>query len=261
VLFLGLIVTVYYNFFTDDRPSSAANRPSTTRSATRRPETQTEAAKTSKGQEEAVITTPLDLASMSHKAMQTAPTGRNVFVYPPPPTPPPPPPTPPPIPPPITLMGLNPGGVIARTGNFTLTVPGAKIPPDAKTFINGREYPTTFVNESQVKVAVPASAIASPGSLRVEVRSASDPKLFSNALNLNVAAPPTPPYRYLGLIIKNGVYTAVLKSDTDEEPLSVQKGSVVGRHWRINNITEQVIEIIDTNINVSHQIRFTGESG
>ena len=97
--------------------------------------------------------------------------------------------------------------------------------------------------------------------MRVEVRIAGDPKLYSNPLTLGITSPPVPAYRYIGLVIKNGVYTATLKPETDEEAVNVVKGQVIAGHWRITNITEQDIEFLDTNINVRHKILFTGDNG
>ncbi len=260
-LFVALLGVFYYEFFSgDDGPPTTA-RPA---AAPKKSSTQAQTAKGATAPSEPLISTALDLASMSDKA-QTGVTGRNIFVYPPPPTPTPPPPPPPPPPPtpppPITLVGVSPSGVIARTADFTLTVMGAKIPADAKTFINGIPYPTTFVSETQVKVAVKAATIAAPGPLRIEVRSAQDAKMYSNAVNLNVSAPPNPPYKYMALVVKDGIYSAVVKFDLDEETQVVIKGKILGGHWRITNITQEAIEILDTNINVSHSIKFTGEGG
>jgi hypothetical protein len=262
ILFATLLGALYYNFFSgDDEPSNTGNRPSA--NATKKSTAQGQAANNGAAANEPLVNTPLALASMSDKA-QTAGAGRNIFIYPTPTPPPPPPvrPTPTPTPPPpITLVGVSPAGVIARTADFTLTVMGAKIPPDARAFINGIPYSTNFINESQIKVAVTRAAIAGPGQLRIEVRSAQDPKIYSNPVSLNVTAPPSPPFRYVGLMIKNGVYTAIIKSELDEDPLSVVKGQTIGGHWRITNITEDGLEIVDTNINVSHPIKYTGDSG
>ena len=247
---------MYYNF-------SSGGDESDTTTPSKKPKT-TSASKgttapTPKPGELPVITSPLVLASMSNKSQEPA-VGRNIFLYPPP-TPPPPIPTPPPpIPPPIQLSGVNPGGVIAQTGEFTLTVIGAKIPSDAKAFIGGREQKTTFVSETQIKVVVPAAVIAGPGSLPVEVRGASDPaKMFSNVVNLNVTPPPNPPYKYLGMYVKNGLTTAMLKFDLEEGLLTVRKDTVLGGHWKVLNITDQDIEFEDTNIKVRHRVPFTGE--
>jgi len=189
-------------------------------------------------------------------------TGRNIFVYPPPPTPtpiPPPSPTPTPIPPPIDLFSVNPGGVIARTGDFTLTAFGAKIPRDAQGFIDGRAYPTTFVSAAEIKIRVPAEAIRTPGNIGVMIRSQSDAKLYSGQASLNVAAPPEPPYKYIGLIVKNYA-TAVLKSTNDDEVYNVKKEDKIGGHWKIVNITPQKIEIEDTNIKILHIINYSGDA-
>src|SRR6185295_4719330 len=114
----------------DDGPATPAVRPAAT---PKRTTTQAQTAKGATTPTETLVSSALDLASMSDKA-QTSVAGRNIFIYPtptpppPPPTPGPPPPTPPP--PPITLVGVSPSGVIARTAGFSLTVMGAKIPDD-----------------------------------------------------------------------------------------------------------------------------------
>jgi len=260
VLFVGLLGALYYNFFSGNgEPAPPATKPAT---APKKNNGQAQTAKGATTQTEPLVSSALDLASMSDKA-QTGVTGRNIFIYPTPTPPPPviPTPTPlPPPPPPITLVGVSPSGVIARTAGFTLTVMGAKIPADAKAFINGRPYPTTFVSETQVKVAVDAAAIAAPGPLRIDVKSAQDAKMYSNAVNLNVSAPPTPQYKYLGLVVKDGVYMAVIKFDLDEETQVVTKGKTLAGHWRVTNITQDAIEFLDTNINVSHSVKFCGEA-
>ncbi len=215
------------------------------------------------GTPEPIISQPLDLASMDGRNISSSGTGRNIFIYPPPPTPTPPPPAPPPVPqptPPVILRSVNPAGVIARTGDFTLTAFGEKFPQDAQGFIDGRAYPTTFVNATEIKVLVPAEAIRAPGNAGVMIRSQSDAKLFSNQASLNVAQPPDPPYKYIGLIVSKIGATAVLKSQSEDEILNVKKGDKIGGHWRIINITSQRIEIEDINIKISHLINYSGEN-
>ena len=130
-----------------------------------------------------------------------------------------------PTPWPVPVSSLNPGNVFARTADFTLTVFGQKMPQDAQGFVNGRAYPTTFVNATQVRINVPAEAIRMPGSLSVAVRSQSDPKLESNPIPLNVAPPPEPPYKYIGLITLKNVPTAVLVSQSsDDDDLQRKEG-------------------------------------
>jgi hypothetical protein len=216
---------------------------------------------------EQIISQPLDLASMSGKTVQDAGTGRNIFVYPPPPPPPTPKPIPPPPPPPeppIKVSSVNPAGVIARTGDFSLTVFGDKIPQDAQGFVDGREYPTTFVSATEIKIKVPATAIRTPGNLGVMIRSKTDAALYSNQHSLNVAEPPSPQYRYVGLIINKNGAMAVLKSQSDDEIINVRKNTTFGEgRWRVVNITPQKIEIEDTKLKLDapHTIFFTGENG
>lgn len=246
---------VYFQFFSgSDAPNPV---PSANAKATPTP---TPPRQTS-GTPAPIISEPLDLASMQPGSQSGGGTGRNIFIYPTP-TPPPPPPSPTPVvtptPWPIPVNSLNPGGVIARTADFSLTVFGANMPQDAQGFVNGRALPTTFVNATQVKINVPADAIRMPGSLGVMVRSQSDALLVSNTVPLNVAAPPEPPYKYIGLITLKNVPTAVLISQSnDDDVYNVRKGLVIGGKWKIVNITPQKVEIEDTSIKVSHIINYT----
>jgi hypothetical protein len=210
------------------------------------------------------ISAPLDLASMTNRTGSSDGTGRNIFIYPtptPPPTPKPAAPTPTPIPPPITLFSANPGSVFARSPDFNLAVFGEKIPQDGKILINGREFPTTFVNARELRARVTSDAIRSMGSLGIMVRSSSDAKLYSNQLPLNVSEPPKPPYRYIGRIERRNGAIVVLKAPNDEQVFNVAKDAVFGGRWKLISITPQRIVLEDTTIKVTHTIEFTGESG
>jgi hypothetical protein len=258
-LLIVLVGVVYFQFSSgsdkSNSSSAAASAPKTIPSPT--PQRQTS------GTPAPIISQPLDLASMQPGSHSGGGTGRNIFVYPtptptPPPTPAPPIPTPTPWP--IPVQSINPGGVIARTADFTLTVFGDKMPQDAQGFINGRAYPTTFVSATQVRINVPAEAIRMPGSLSVTVRSKSEVKLESNPTMLNVAAPPEPPYKYIGLVTLKNAPVALLSlqgQSDDDSGFRVKKGDVIGGRWKIINITPQKVEIEDTNIKVSHVLNYT----
>lgn len=190
--------------------------------------------------------------------------GRNIFVYPTPTPPPTPPPAPPPAPdptPPIQLVGINPAGVIGRTEGQNLTVTGLKFPPDARIFIDGREIQTRLLDESHLQGPLTKEMIRTPGNLGVQVRSASDPQMYSNQLSLNVAEPPAPPYKFIGLIVTKQSTVAVLKSQSEDSVENVKKGETIGKpkRWEIVSINSQRIEILDNQINVMHTIPFTGE--
>ncbi len=262
---VALITMIWSIFFSDP----GASTPSTAKTTTAKPGITTAinptgAAVVKPNAEVILVSQPLDLGGLWDA---TAPVmGRNIFIYPPPPplpTPTPTPtPTPPPPPPPITLAGLNPSQVTARTADFSMTIFGAKFPADARVLINGTQYPTTVTGDAQVKVTVPAAMIANPGQVQVEVKSAADPvKWFSNRLTLNVTAPPIPGYKYLGLIVKNGVSMAVIRDESESELKNVRKGDKLGSRWQVTNITQTEIEILDITINVRHRLPFTGENG
>lgn len=216
-----------------------------------------------------IITVPLRPELASYKNTPLDGIGRNIFVYPTPtpvPPPPPAPPVPTPKPPPITLVGINPAGVIGKTGEFTLTVTamaidGAKMPADARIFLDGREIQTKLIDESHLTGIVTAEMIRNPGNLGVQIRSASDAQMYSNSLGLNVAEPPAPPYRYVGLIVNKNGSTAVLKSQANDDVFNVTKGKIVDKRWEVTNITSTRIEFFDTSIKVPHSIAFTGDGG
>ncbi|MGH9841882.1 MAG: hypothetical protein ACREEM_24265 [Blastocatellia bacterium] len=265
VLFAVFAGVIYFQFFSgSDAPPS---RPAVTSagSAVTAAASPTPAPKPRPGATpEPIVSQPLNLAAMFSKEGAGAGTGRNIFVYPPPPPPPTPKPTPTPVPvppPPVTIFSVNPAGVMARTGDFTLTVFGEKIPQDAQGYVDGREFATTFVSATEIKMKVPADAIRSPGNLGIQIRSKTDAKMFSNQASLNVAEPPAPPYKFVGLIVSKNGSMAVLKSQSDDEVVNVVKGQVFGKHWKVISISPQKIEVEDTNIKISHSISFTGETG
>jgi hypothetical protein len=195
--------------------------------------------------------------------------GRNIFsFYVPPPTPPkpsptpPPPPSPSPIPPPPLLVTtISPVNVFARTGDFTLEVTGDKFTPAARILVNGTELPTHFISPQQLSATVLAGMIAGEGPRQITVRTP-DGKLFSNNATLNVQAPPTPNYLYIGIIGgKRYNDTAVLKDKSSKELLNVQRGDVVGGRFRVSSISEREVSLVDTSIRVKHTLPFTGDGG
>jgi len=266
VLLVGVLSYQFlYSGSKSNTPAAAANRPQPRPSVSVTPTPSRSGRSGDPRIEQVAITQPLPLELLGARHAVDASSGRNIFIYPTPtpiPTPKPTPtPTPPP-PPPITIAGLNPSGVIARTKEFTMTIMGAKIPRDAVAIMNGQTLPTAFVSESQLKVTVSAATIRTPGDLRVEVRSQSDPALFSNALSLNVGQPPVPPYLFVALIINpSGVSTAVLKSQAEGKLIYVHQGDMLDRKWKVTTIGLQSLDIQDVEYNIPHTVPFTGEQG
>ncbi|MBO0797941.1 MAG: hypothetical protein J2P31_03890 [Blastocatellia bacterium] len=259
-ILLGVLVAVLLGAFYF---SSGSNRPTPARPAAAAQKAAATPTPRAGDKKVPTISEPLDLASMNSRTGSGEGTGRNIFIYPtptPPPTPKPVAPTPTPPPPPVTLISANPGSVYARAPDFYLSVFGEKIPADGQIYLNGREFPTTYVSARELKAAVTSDAIRNAGSVSILVRSKSDAKLFSNQLPLNVNEAPKPPYRYVGRIEKRTGTIVVLKTKDDDQVITAGKDQVVGR-WKVISITPQRITLEDTTIKVTHTIDFTGENG
>jgi hypothetical protein len=270
VLLLVMLVVFYFQFFSGDDSGPAPGPAANNSSASNAPASKTSPtpAVLRPGQKpEQIITQPLLLAWFNTRTSGDG-TGRNIFVYPtptpePPPTPGPVIPTPTPLP--ILLSQVQPTGVLGRTGDFTMTIYGDKFPPDAQGFLEGRPYETKVLSQTELKVQIPGEAIMRSGNLGVQVRSKSDAQLYSNQLSLNVAEPPPPPYRFIGLYTSKNGMLAVLKSQSEDgDVVNVKEGTKFGTHWLVVKITAQKIEVQDLNIpsaKIIHVINFTGENG
>jgi hypothetical protein len=190
---------------------------------------------------------------------------RNIFAYyePPPVTPKPafiPTPTPAPTPP-LIATAVSPSTVYAQTAEFRLQLSGDKFTPAVQIVIDGRSLPTRFVNAQQLATTVPASVIATAGSRQVTARS-NDGQLFSNAISLNVAQPPTPNFTYVGLIGKPRFNdTAVLQDKSSKEFINVRRGENLGGRFRVVSISEKEVVVTDTTLKINHKLPFTSESG
>jgi hypothetical protein len=190
---------------------------------------------------------------------------RNIFAYyiPPSPTPRPPPVQPPPSPsppPPITLSGLSPATVYARTpADFALQLTGDKFTPAVHIYVDGRDLPTRFINAQQLFTTVPMNLISNPGTRQIEVRTP-DRALYSNPVSLNVTPPPVPNYTYVGLIGKPRYNdTAVLQEKSSKDIINVQRGDPVGTRFKVVSISEREVKLIDTMLKITHTITFSSD--
>jgi hypothetical protein len=190
--------------------------------------------------------------------------GRNIFAFYVKPTPPvaavPATPTPTPEPPPpITLASLAPQSVFARTAGFTLQLSGDKFGPADRVYVDGQEVPTQYKSMQQLSATVPANVIASPGQRSVLVRTP-DGKLYSNPAQLNVMQPPAPTYVFVGFLKRRQANTAVLK-DAKGELYSVNKGDLVEGRFRVTEISERGVEVVDKDLNIKHTMPFVNSRG
>lgn len=188
---------------------------------------------------------------------------RNIFVYYVPPPRPPvevkvPTPTPTPVPP-LLLAGVNPTNVFARTGDFTLEASGDKFTSQVKVLIDNTPVPTRYIGSQQLSATIPAAMIANPGTRQVIIRSP-DGSLYSNVMSLNVAAPPTPNYSYVGIIgTTRYIDTAILQDKGSKEMFNAQRGDVLAGRFRVTSISEKEIVMMDTNLKVRHAIALTSQ--
>ena len=192
--------------------------------------------------------------------------GRNIFAFyvkpPAPPKPEPPAPTPTPEPPPpITLASISPQSTFARTGNFPLQVSGDKFGPASRVYLDGQELTTQYRSVQQLTATVPASLISSQGQRSVVVRTP-DGKLFSNTLSFNVMQPPAPTYTFIGLLKRARSNAAILKDPkSNNELYTVREGDIVEGRFRVTEISERGVEVVDKDLNIKHTMPYVAAGG
>jgi hypothetical protein len=259
VLGLGAILILYWALIGFDSPRPV-NRTQTA-SATPAPRTQRQAPVVPASQAviDAARMAPIEYVPLPYNAPEAK---RNIFAYYEPPkapvvvaTPPTPTPTPPP---PILLASVSPSNVYARTADFKLEAAGDKFTPEMRIFVDGRELPTTYKGPQQLSTTVAASFIAAPGVHQVVVRTP-DNSLYSNQLAINVAAPPTPNYTYIGIISPQDrvTDTALVQDRSNKNIVSVYRGDVIGGRFRVTSISEKELVVVDTSLKIKHVLPMT----
>jgi hypothetical protein len=98
---------------------------------------------------------------------------------------------PPPVPAPATLTSLSPNSASAGGPAFTLNVNGTDFLSGATVRWNGANRTTTFVSSTQLSAAVPATDIATAGT--VQVTALNPGASVSNALPFTITGAPTGP--------------------------------------------------------------------
>lgn len=239
---------------TTARPSPTPAQPRSTQPARR----ETNEAATAQVRD-VVSFTVIDYQPSSYSAPEAR---RNIFAFYEPPKAPevvPSTPTPTPTPePPILLASVSPSNVYARTADFKLEVSGDKFAPDQRIYIDGREFPTSYKSPQQLSTTIAASYIANPGARQVVVRTP-DNRLFSNALAITVAAPPTPNYTYIGIIspIDRVADAALVQERNNRNIITVHRGDVLSGRFRVTSISDKELIVTDTSLKIKHTIAMT----
>jgi len=258
VLGLGAILVLYWVLIGFDSRPPTTNKTTAT-ATTPRPSTTTQrpaaAVPVSQQVLDASRLAPVEYLPSSYNAPEAK---RNIFAYYEPPVvkgpvvaeTPTPTPTPPP---PILLASVSPSNVYARTADFKLEAAGDKFTPEMRIFIDGRELPTSYKSPQQLSTTISASFITAPGARQVMVRTP-DNRLYSNQLAINVAAPPTPNYTYVGIISpQNRVTdTALLQDRNNKTIVSALRGDVIGGRFRVTSISEKELVVVDTSLKIKH---------
>ena len=192
--------------------------------------------------------------------------GRNIFAFyePPPPCPDCPTPLPPtpkpyvptPTPPlPFEIAGVAPQSVYAGSKSFRIEVGGDRFTPDAKIIFNNAELQTAFGGPQRLTANVPAELIARQGSANVMVRTA-DGKGYSLSTFLSIQAPPTPQFKYVGMIARRlgNNDTAYFEEPGKQTPTGFRLNDVVSGRFRLVNISAERVVLEDVNLGFRHQI-------
>jgi len=262
VLGLAALVVLYWVFIGfDSGPRTTAARPQPTPSPQRAGQTppRPNGPAASADVQDASKFTEIIYVTSPYNAPEAK---RNIFAYyEPPPKPvaaastPTPTPTPPP---PVLLASVSPANVYARTADFKLEIAGDKFTPAMRVYVDGRELPTAYKNPQQVSATIPASFITNPGTRTVSVRTP-DNQLFSNDGSINVAAPPTPNFTYIGIISPQSrvADTALVQDRNNKNILSVYKGDVIGGRFRVTSISDKELVLVDTTLKIKHSLAMT----
>ncbi len=188
--------------------------------------------------------------------------GRNIFAFYVAPTPMPRAsvavvePTPTPIPPaPLTLSGISPSSVTARTGDFTLQVSGDKFTPLSRVYVDGQELPTNFVSAQQLSTTVPAALISAPGARQIVVRTP-DNSLYSDPAALNVSAPPAPQFTYVGILGGSRYNDKAILKNQANDLITVQRGDLVAGRFKVTSISTRAVEFTDAQLQIKHTLPF-----
>jgi hypothetical protein len=211
--------------------------------------------------DEQLIQMPRELA-IERISYNVPDAGRNIFAFYVAPTPLPkvsvepvvPTPTPTP-PPPLQLSAIAPTSVMARTGNFTLQLSGDKFTPETRVYIDGQELPTTFASAQQLSTTVPAALISAPGARTIVARTP-DNTLYSDQLTLNVAAPPTPQYTFIGILGGRAYNDKAILKAQNNDLITVQRGDTVAGRFKVTSISTRSVELTDAQLQVKHTLPY-----
>lgn len=259
-----LFTLVYQLFFSSPPPrptlQSGKNNPSTKGGVTIQSPENAESAATRqnvarRGNDQEMVRllledmTPLNTAGIVGPTSAAVSSRGNIFTYY---VEPPPKPKDPPPPPPITLQAVSPTSVTAGTPRqFTLTVVGQNMPPDASIYINGSQRKSRRVNDTTLATDIAPGDYASQANWSIDVKSPADPaKWFSNGLTFTALPSPEPPFKFIGLLGEQ----ALIEMNGAKEYLRLKVGSTIQGVWRVDAISTQAMNVTQTQFDIKKRV-------
>jgi YVTN family beta-propeller protein len=91
-----------------------------------------------------------------------------------------------------TITAISPNSAVVGGAAFTLTINGTNFVAASMVNFGGAAPTTTFVNSTQLTVAIPTAAIASTGTLAVTVTNPAPGGGTSNSMNFTITSGPIP---------------------------------------------------------------------
>jgi serine/threonine protein kinase len=153
----------------------------------------------------------------------------------------------------ITLGYIQPQSVVAGTPRrIILTIVGQGLPVDAQILFDGRPKSTRRVNNSTLSTDIEPTEYASPRSIRIEVKSQSDPaNLFSNTVRFIIQSSPEPPFKFIGYL-KLGNW-GLFEMNSNKQISRLTTGDTV-QGWRIDSISEKEVEITHLQYEIKRRV-------
>jgi hypothetical protein len=86
-----------------------------------------------------------------------------------------------------------------------------------------------------------------------------DNSLYSNAVSIQVAAPPVPNYNYVGIISPTNrvTDTALVQDKNNKNILTVYRGDVLSGRFRVTSISDKELVLTDTSLKIKHTLAMT----
>ena len=94
-----------------------------------------------------------------------------------------------------------------------------------------------------------------PGARQIVVRTP-DNSLYSNETSLNVSAPPTPQFTYVGILGGSRYNDKAILKNQSNELITVQRGDLIAGRFKVTSISTRAVEFTDAQLQIKHTLPF-----